>query len=391
MGQDGTPFPDGGGGPVSAPIRFIGLALFAWVGVRAASLGLLPGVTALVPPASAEPLRPSSAAMVSQPAPQEAYAAAPNAGYPPPYGYPAAAYPYAPQPYPAYAYAPRMPSQTIVVPAGWGAPQVRYVPQRRAASAWDAVVPTPAPLEQFAELEPLGFTAPAPFAPAAAGSGQPQSPPPSPKLDRLQLTSWALLRNGLGNSSLAQGGTLGGSQVGARLTYKFTPAIAASLRFSSSAGGVRDAEAAAGVRWQPFRAIPVALNLERRQRLGRFGGRSDFAAFAEGGLYQLPVALGFDLDAYAQAGVVGVKRSDWFADGAMTLTRPIWRGLSGGLGMWAGGQSNHPGGVIYRLDGGPRLTYQLRRNVRLHADYRQRIAGDALPRSGPALTIAGDF
>ena len=75
----------------------------------------------------------------------------------------------------------------------------------------------------------------------------------------------------------------------------------------------------------------------------------------------------------------------------LTLTRPIWRGLSGGFGMWAGGQSNHPGGTIYRVDGGPRLTYQVRRNVRLHADYRQRIAGDALPRSRPALTIAGDF
>ena len=376
---------------MSAPIRFIGLALFAWVGVRAASLGLLPGMTALVPPASAKPMPATSAAMVSQPAPQEAFAPAPYPAYTlPPQAYPPGADLYPPQPYPAYAYAPRMPGPTIVVPSGWGAPQVRYVPQRQSASAWDEVIPTPAPVEQFAEIEPLAFTAPAPFAPARSGSAQAQSPPP-PKLDRLQLTSWALLRNGLGNSSLAQGGTLGGSQVGARLTYKFTPEIAASLRFSSSAGGVRGAEAAAGVRWQPFRGVPVTLNVERRQRLGRFGGRSDFAAFTEAGLYQLPVALGFDLDAYAQAGVVGVKRSDWFADGAMTLTRPIWRGLSGGVGMWAGGQSNHPGGTIYRVDGGPRLTYQVRRNVRLHADYRQRIAGDALPRSGPALTIAGDF
>ena len=371
---------------MSAAIRFIGFALVAWVGVRAASLGLLPGMTALVPPAAAEPAPARSAAMVSPPAPPEAYAAPPFAPYSPP------PYPYPPQPYPAYAYGPRLPGPTIVIPSGWAAPQIRYASARMPASAWDEVIPTPAPPERFAEIEPFAFNAPAAFAPAPSRPGEAQSPPPPPpKLDRLQLTSWALLRNGLGNSSLAQGGTLGGSQVGARLTYKFTPEIAASLRFSSSAGGVRGAEAAAGVRWQPFRSLPVALNVERRQRLGRFGGRSDFAAFAEGGLYQLPVALGFDLDAYAQAGIVGVKRSDWFADGAMTLTRPLWRGFSGGLGIWAGGQSNEPNGSIYRVDGGPRLTYQVRRNVRIHADYRQRLVGDALPRSGPALTIAGDF
>lgn len=368
---------------MSAPIRFIGLALFAWVGVRAASLGLLPGMTALVPPAEAKPAQPASAALVSQPAPPEVFAQ----GYA---SYPPTAYPYPPQPYPAYAYPPRMPPQTIVVPAGWGAPQVRYVPERR-ASAWDLVMPGPAPLERFAEAEPMGFNTPAPFSPASSRTSVGEAPPPAPRLDRLQLASWALLRNGLANSSLAQGGTLGGSQVGARLTYKFTPQIAASLRFSSSAGGVRGAEAAAGVRWQPLRAVPVALNFERRERLGRFGGRSDFAAFAEGGLYELPVALGFDLNAYAQAGVVGVKTADWFADGSLALTRPLWRNLSAGVGLWAGGQSNNPDGSIYRVDGGPRLSYAVRRNVRLHLDYRQRLAGDALPSSGPALTIAGDF
>ena len=368
---------------MSAPIRFIGVALFAWAGVRAVSLGLLPGMTALVPPAAAGPARVTTAAMVSQPAPPEAFTAVPYAPYaPPPYGYP-------PPPYPAYGYAPRMAAPTFVVPAGWGAPAVRSM-RAPPASAWDLVMPSPAPVERFAELQALPFAGPASSMPAPARSAEAQ-PPPAPKLDRLQLSSWALLRNGLGNSSLAQGGTLGGSQVGARLTYKFTPEIAASLRFSSSAGGVRGAEAAAGVRWQPLRGVPVALNVERRQRLGQYGGRSDFAAFAEGGLYQQPVALGFGLDAYGQAGMVGIKSSDWFADGAIAMTRPIWRGLSGGLGLWAGGQSNGGDGSLYRVDGGPRLSYAVRRNVRLHLDYRQRLAGDALPRSGPALTIAGDF
>ena len=371
---------------MSAPIRFIGVALFAWVGVRAASLGLLPGMTALVPPAAAQPRQHATAAMVSTPASPQSFAEQDAMALSPqPYGYPAGAYPY---PQPPHGYAP--PRPMLVVPHGWAAPQVRYAAAPPEPSAWEQVMPTPAAQERWAELEPLPFTAPA-AAPTTRHAPLPPAPPLPPKLDRLQLSSWALLRNGLGNSTLASGSTLGGSQVGARLTYRFTPKIAASLRFSSSAGGVRDAEAAAGVRWQPFASMPVALNIERREQLGRWGGRSAFAAYVEGGVYQKPVALGFNLDAYAQTGMVGINSRDWFADGSVALTRPLWRGLSGGIGLWAGGQSNDPKGAFYRVDGGPRLSFALRRNLRVHADYRQRIAGDAVPRSGPALTIAGDF
>ena len=369
---------------MSAPIRFIGLALFAWVGVRAASLGLLPGMTALVPPAAAQPVAGAATAMVSTPDMAQHFAAPDPAAYPAsPYAYQPAAYAY-PPPYPPQIIAQR---PTFIVPAGW-APQARYPDSR--PSAWEAVLPTPAHQERFAELEPFALEVPAVPTPQRVEQLA-LSPPPPPKLDRLALSSWALLRNGLGNAGLVSGGTLGGSQVGARLSYKFTPQIAASLRFSSSAGGVRGAEAAAGVRWQPFKSVPLALNVERREGLGRFGGRSAFAAFVEGGLYQQPVALGFNLDSYAQAGVVGVNSRDWFADGSAALTRPIWRGLSGGLGMWAGGQSNDPYGILYRVDGGPRLSLALKRNLKVHLDYRQRLAGDALPQSGPALTLAGDF
>jgi hypothetical protein len=46
---------------------------------------------------------------------------------------------------------------------------------------------------------------------------------------------------------------------------------------------------------------------------------------------------------------------------------------------------------LYRVDAGPRLSYEFGRGIRIHADYRQRLAGEAAPSSGPALTIAGDF
>jgi hypothetical protein len=75
-----------------------------------------------------------------------------------------------------------------------------------------------------------------------------------------------------------------------------------------------------------------------------------------------------------------------FADGGFALTRPLFGRFSAGAGVWGGYQ---PG--IYRIDAGPRLSMELRRNVRLHLDYRQRIAGAAEPRSGPTLTLAADF
>jgi len=37
------------------------------------------------------------------------------------------------------------------------------------------------------------------------------------------------------------------------------------------------------------------------------------------------------------------------------------------------------------------VTMKVRNNIRVHFDWRQRLAGRALPGSGPAITLAGDF
>jgi hypothetical protein len=186
--------------------------------------------------------------------------------------------------------------------------------------------------------------------------------------------------------SLASGGTLGGSQAGARLTYAFEPRIAESLRSSSPVGGVRGGEVAAGVRLTPFPSIPFAVSSERRQAIGKFStGRSDLALFAEGGRYQHP--LGWNLlDGYAQAGVVGIRSRDFFADGGLAVSRPVWGRFSAGLGIWGGYQ---PG--LYRVDAGPRVSMRVRPNINVHLDWRQRVAGSAEPSSGPAVTLGADF
>jgi hypothetical protein len=210
------------------------------------------------------------------------------------------------------------------------------------------------------------------------------------RIDRLQLTSWALLRSqrtGIaGSRSLAPGGQLGASQAGARLVYSFTRQIAASARLSSPVG-TRGGEAAAGVRIQPLVHVPLWLTAERRQAIGRFGGgRSAFALLVEGGVYEQPLPWRFSLDSYFQGGLVSVKQRDLFFDGGLTVTRPLWHNFSGGFGVWGGAQPQ-----LARLDVGPRITMRVRNNLKVHFDWRQKLVGNARPGSGPALTLAGDF
>ena len=385
---------------MSASIRFLGFAVLAWAGVRAASLGLVPGTQNLSQRAEAATRTAPPQAALVEPGTSLPMASAPQpAGVYPPYE-PYGPYPTAP-PYPPYgAYPPYPPlaayARPVAIPVYYPVPAggPRAAPARSAPSGWDDIGPTPRPLDEGWGL------AEAPDETRFAASGietrrevSASAPVPGPagapvagKFDRMQLSAWALLRGSWGPGALATGGTLGGSQVGARLTYHVTPALAASLRSSSSVGGVRYAEVAAGVRWKPLASVPLALNLERRQALNRWGGRNAFALFAEGGLYQTPIFGLANLDLYAQGGVVGLKSRDLFFDGGATFTRPVWRKFTAGLGIWGGMQ---PG--LYRVDAGPRLSYDVGRGIRVHADYRQRLAGEAMPASGPALTIAGDF
>ena len=363
-------------------LRFLAIAVVGWAGLRAATLGAIPGadVFTLTPArAKAQQIEPTVFPPLEAIDPQFS---------PPPSAYPAGiAYP----PYAPYAQAP-LSIRPVMVPVYYAAAPVSRPPR------YTEVLPDPAPafyapippLEQWSLSSIAAASMPA-ARPTAAGPMEiAASAPAANRLDRVQFTMWALLRGRqaivAAPSSLATNGTLGASQAGARLTYNFTPQLAASLRTSSDVGR-RGGEVAAGVRVRPLVSVPVWITAERRQALGRYGGgRNAFALFAEGGVYQRPLPWQFGLDAYAQAGVVGFHSRDLFADGAFTLTRPVFGQFSAGLGMWGGAQ---PG--LYRIDAGPRLTMKVRRNIRVHLDWRQRLAGNALPDSGPAVTLAGDF
>lgn len=203
---------------------------------------------------------------------------------------------------------------------------------------------------------------------------------------RWSASAWMLLRPDEGGGGLAPGGTLGGSQAGGRLLYRPGDGLALSARVYLPLRRTRGAEAAAGVDWQPAAHVPIHLLAERRQDLGG-EGRSAFALSAYGGT-SATLPHGLRLDVYAQAGVVGTKSRDLFADGAVRVSAPVGP-VEVGAGAWGGAQ---PGAA--RLDAGPQISWRLPiegANLRVEADWRFRIAGDAAPSSGPALTLAADF
>ncbi len=336
----------------SPPLRFLVLLLAGWTGLRAAWLA--PGWP--TPPAEAgeapagrsgsATARSPEAGPLARPPVRAAAGPAPANRRPRPAPVPGAA--------PRLAAAPALPEAPT-----WGPP------------AW----PLPPP-------DRNEHRAAAPLRPGSAAS-------PGRAGARWSFAAWSFARRG-DSAALAPGGILGGSQAGAVARFRLNgdPArpLALAVRLSSPLGRAAGAEAAVGVDWQPSRRIPVHVLAERRQALGR-EGRSAFGLAFHGGVSDSPVA-GFRVDAYAQAGIVGTRSRDLFGDGALRLSLPLGR-VRLGAGAWAAAQ---PG--VARLDLGPQASLRLPlvgRHFLVAADWRFRVAGQARPGSGPALTVAADF
>lgn len=315
----------------------------------------------------------------------------------------------------------------VLAPDWWiersvAAPGPAATPKRALAGPADAASPSagaagrPAFAAPRQQQQPLLAAAARPSAPrvqitqtlAAALDGRPPEPhsgplalsllqpsalpprPLSPQPGRFSGSAWLLLREDR-SAALAPGGTLGGSQSGLRLLYRLNGdaarPLALSARLYTPASSRRAAEAALGIDWRPLARLPVHVLAERRQALGR-DGRSAFALALHGGLSAEPLPGGFRLDAYGQAGLVGARSRDLFADGSARITLPLGR-ASVGAGVWGGAQ---PGAA--RLDVGPHASLRLPfagEHVRLTGEWRLRVAGDASPGSGPVLTLGSDF
>ena len=350
---------------MNSPTRFLVLVVAGWIGVRAVTLGIVPdfesdaaaAAPVLPPPAQTDLLPPQA---LWQPEP---------AAYPPSSPAPQ------PWPYPVPVY------RTVIQPV-----PVRSV--RYADARWQPIWSLPP--SAAASVPPMAsVSGPSQWPEIGASVARRSSPvlavAPS-RFDRFQVATWAMVRDRPGAQSLAGTGSLGGSQAGMRFLYRFSSRLAASVRATAPLNTARrGGDVAAGIRYTPFAGVPLAVTVERRQGFGVMGGPSGFAVLGEGGLFRQWGR--FRLDSYLQGGmIVGKDGRLAFVDGGGAVTHALWRNIDVGAGMWGGEQ---PG--LARFDVGPRLSLKVARGIRAHADYRFKVAGNAQPGSGAAITLTGDF
>lgn len=210
---------------------------------------------------------------------------------------------------------------------------------------------------------------------------------------------WLALREG--NVSLETAGiapaVYGASQGGAVLRYalfpdsRLRPAIYA--RAVHALGQARETDLAIGLAARPFVAVPLTAYVEARAT--RRGGRVEVrpAAFAAGGFDEAPLPFGVRARGYAQAGYIGGRDATAFADGSVVAERQMLSvgaaSLGAGAGVWGGAQRD-----AARLDLGPSASVRFplgAGSARVAVDYRLRVAGNANPASGAALTLSAGF
>jgi hypothetical protein len=239
-----------------------------------------------------------------------------------------------------------------------------------------------------------------PAAVAATGAGQVAQPAPAfPGAGRRwSLDAWALVREDGSQAVLAPlPGTLGGNQAGFVARYRLAPRSslqpAIYARASKALAENGETEAALGVEARPLGAVPLRLHAELRAT--DVGERSFIrpALFATGGLYDAPIGGGLLARGYLQAGYVGGDFATGFVDGHLVAERSVVEAgradMRLGAGVWGGAQQG-----LHRVDVGPVLSYGFTiagKPVRLQADYRFRVSGEAAPGSGAALTLSTSF
>jgi hypothetical protein len=214
---------------------------------------------------------------------------------------------------------------------------------------------------------------------------------------RWSADAYTLFRES-GPAGPAASPVLGGGQSGGTLAWTYDPlarrplALVARYNAASLGGRIDPAtgQAAFGVRWQPVTG--VSISAERLVSAGVFA-RDDWALRVAGGAEG---KRGRTLwSGYGEAGVLGA--GDVFAGGQVRAGVPVLRigklSAIAGPGGWASLQ--HGSGVTSgRFDLGPSLLVRApigRASVELSADWRFQLAGNALPGSGPALTLSTGF
>ena len=290
------------------------------------------------------------------------------------------------RPTPSYAGYPGYPPP-VVVPYYYPVPasMPRGPSPRGRPDGWSQVAPTPEPLyygpgvEEPRQATRLASTAAGarstPPAAAAATVPGPAGAPPGKRFDRLQLTTWALLRGSAGPGNPGHRRDAWAAARPARacpiISRRRWPPRCAPARRSAACAMPKSRPESAGSRWPRCRS-PSPPSAARRSN--EWGGRNAFAVFAEGGLYQTGRCLRVRQPRRStpRAGWSASSSRDLFFDGAATFTRPVWQNWSAGLGR-LGRSPARP--LPRRRRAAPDMD--VRRGIRVHVDYRQRLAGKA--------------
>lgn len=231
-------------------------------------------------------------------------------------------------------------------------------------------------------------------APSLAAAGPARSPI---RPARWSADGWVMLRGDGAAPVIAPGPSYGRSQAGAVLRYDLAPGSKRRpqvyLRASEAIGGARERQLAAGLSLRPLPGVPVRIAAEARVIETAFGTSLDPAAYAVSELPPVDLPMGMRAELYLQGGYVAGQYATLFVDGQVRVEKPVSRvgpaEVSVGAGAWGGAQEDSA-----RLDIGPSAaaTFPLGEAYgRLAVDYRFRIAGDAAPASGPALTLSAGF
>jgi len=214
--------------------------------------------------------------------------------------------------------------------------------------------------------------------------------------DRWSADLWLALREGATARASRSVPTYGASQAGAVVRYRLAPTSqhdpAGFVRVVHVIGR-REGDLAAGVAARVLPGVPIIAHLEARA--SRRGARVDIrpAAFVAAGIDDASLARRLSARGYAQAGYVGGRDATPFADGSIVVEREALRKhkltVGAGGGLWAGAQRG-----ASRLDIGPSVSLRFpldQGSARLALDYRFRVAGNAAPASGAALTLSAGF
>jgi len=240
--------------------------------------------------------------------------------------------------------------------------------------------------------------APPPGVPAAAPvlASLPQDAPRYTG-SRWSADGWLMLRHDTTTPVVSGRPSYGRSQAGGVVRYRLAPPSAhgpqAYLRASSAVSGPRDEDLAAGLSGRPLPRVPLRIAAEARLSRTDAGTELRPAAIAVTEFPPLELPHRVRAEAYVQGGYVGGRFATAFVDGQGRIERPVARlggtEVTAGAGVWGGAQKG-----AARLDIGPTAAVSFRLGEtrgRLAADYRFRMAGDADPASGPALTLSAGF